>query len=118
MDFRFRPEDRLRRKSEFDAVFDAGRRLRGRSVTLIAAPNDLGRSRVGVVASRRIGGAVLRNRAKRLMREAFRLNRHLIARPMDVILIAQPRTPRTPFSEIEDEVQRFFRSLHGPVAAG
>jgi ribonuclease P protein component len=47
-------------------------------------------SRVGVIASRRVGGAVIRNRARRLLREAFRLNQHSLLQPVEVILVARP----------------------------
>lgn len=67
------PADRkLRRRSEFQRVFDGGRRAHGRFLTLIAAPAPSTTTRLGIVASRRLGGAVVRNRAKRLIREVFR----------------------------------------------
>lgn len=46
-------------------------------------------ARLGVVTSSRIGNAVVRNRARRLMREAFRLHQHDLAAPLDLVLIAR-----------------------------
>jgi ribonuclease P protein component len=63
---------RVRRRAEFQAAFSAGTRSHGRYVTLVLAPNRTGAARLGLVASRKVGNAVARNRAKRLMREIFR----------------------------------------------
>ena len=46
--------------------------------------------RLGVVTSRKIGNAVVRNRVRRLMREVFRVHQHDLARPIDLILVARP----------------------------
>jgi ribonuclease P protein component len=66
------PARRIRRRGEFQRVFDAGRRAHGRYLTIIAAPAPGPDSRIGIVASKKLGGAVVRNRAKRLIREVFR----------------------------------------------
>jgi ribonuclease P protein component len=81
------PADRkLRRRREFQRVFDQGRRTHGRFVTLIAAPTDAAATRLGIVASRKLGGAVVRNRAKRLIREMFRKATYG-GRPVDLVVI-------------------------------
>jgi ribonuclease P protein component len=66
------PARRIRRRREFQHVFDAGRRAHGRYLTIIAAPSAGPDSRLGIVASKKLGGSVVRNRAKRLIRELFR----------------------------------------------
>jgi ribonuclease P protein component len=71
---RFGLTRRVRRRSEFQQVFDAGSRVHGRFFTLIMAPNRAGTMRLGIVASRKLGDSVRRNRAKRLIREIFRQN--------------------------------------------
>ena len=79
----FRPRHRLTHAREFDAVYAAKvRKVRG-SITLFACPNTLGWSRLGLAVSSRIGGAVVRNRWKRLIREAFRLQQHTLPRTAD-----------------------------------
>jgi ribonuclease P protein component len=65
----------LRASDEFRRVYASGRRYDGRLMTAFVHPNDLKHHRLGVTASRKAtGNAVERNRAKRLLREAFRLS--------------------------------------------
>lgn len=60
--------------------------------------------RMGVVASRRVGGAVQRNRAKRLLREAWRLNRHRFSDGVDVILSARSDIVRMTLDDVVREL--------------
>lgn len=58
-------------------------------------------TRLGVVTSRSVGGAVQRNRARRLLREAFRLNQHRIQQPTLMILVARASIARRRFAAVE-----------------
>jgi ribonuclease P protein component len=58
-------------------------------------------SRLGVITSSRIGGAVVRNRARRLLREAFRLHQHDLSAPVDLVLVARASIAGKAFTEVE-----------------
>jgi len=74
--FRLPKENRLRKPREFRRVYERGRRFEGRFVTVFITPSETTFQRLGITASKKaIGNAVQRNRAKRLLREAFRLSR-------------------------------------------
>jgi ribonuclease P protein component len=73
-EFAFPPGLHLKKPSEFRAVFDRGAKRHTRAFILFRAANSLDRPRLGVSVGRKIGCAVARNRVKRLVREAFRLN--------------------------------------------
>jgi ribonuclease P protein component len=65
----------LRFSNEIRRVYAGGKRFNGKFVTVFALPNDLSLHRLGITASRKaVGNSVQRNRAKRLVREAFRQN--------------------------------------------
>lgn len=83
---------RLRRRGDVQRVYDEGASWAHRLLVLIVHPNELGFSRVGVTASRSVGNAVQRNRAKRLLREAARhLYPEFASEGWDIMLIARPR---------------------------
>lgn len=69
------PKDaRLRKSTEFRSVYNEGKRFEGRLVTVFVLPTGLSQHRLGITASRKMSRlAVKRNRAKRLVRETFRL---------------------------------------------
>jgi ribonuclease P protein component len=82
---------RLRRKSDFDAAYARGRRLSDGFFTVIALVNDKGAPRLGLaVAVRAAGGAVARNRLRRIIRESFRLHRSALP-ALDVVVSARPQ---------------------------
>jgi len=58
-------------------------------------------SRLGVVVSRKVGGSVVRSRAKRLLRESFRLHQHEFSEPLDLVLVARPSIAGRAFAEVE-----------------
>ena len=81
----FRPHERIRRRPEFQLVYERGAKMHSRYSTIFILPNAGTVGRLGIAATRKLGGAVARNRAKRLIREVFRRNK--IAPGFDVVVI-------------------------------
>jgi len=116
---RFRPRQRLRTGAEYDEVFKRGARLDGPLFLLVALPNGRGLDRLGLAVSRRVGGAVERNRARRLLREGFRRLERAGSPGVDLVVIARPSLSRRGQAEVDRELrERFLRIRRRAVAAG
>jgi ribonuclease P protein component len=93
---------RLRCTNDVQMVYENGRAWKHPLMVLLARPNGLASSRVGVAASRKVGGATVRNRSKRLMREAAR---HLYAQidpGWDILLVARKHIVGASGSQVEE----------------
>ena len=109
----FGREARLRSRGEFTAVQKSGRRVAGRYLTLLGQPNALGRDRLGIIASRRVGNAVVRNRAKRRVREIFRRLRDSTSRPLDLVVIVKTELVTAPLPAVAAEFHAALKKLRG-----
>ena len=93
------PAERVRRRADFERAYSSGVRVPARFMTLFVASNGGSVSRLGIAASRKFGGAVERNRAKRIAREIFR--RHKITTGVDVIIVPRREMLDATFDSLE-----------------
>jgi len=120
------PRERVRRRAEFERAYAEGTRVRARFMTVFVVPNIHRHARLGIAASRKLGSAVSRNRAKRLTRELFR--RHKIgsvwpADPgLDVVVVPRREMLDAPFASLAADfttaLERGCTSRGRPRVAG
>ncbi|HHT9124323.1 MAG TPA: ribonuclease P protein component [Candidatus Brocadiia bacterium] len=119
MNARFPKSERLLKRKEFQSVFDEGRTFRNNELLVYALPNGMNKSRLGLVVGKKVGNAVRRNRVKRILREAFRLNKGLLGVGVDLVLIPRPGLTSPALSTIEDGFKRLLTRISAEfVGAG
>jgi ribonuclease P protein component len=102
---------RLRKPGDFKRVYAAGRRIGHDFFSVTAQPNELERARLGMaVAVRAMGGAVQRNRIRRLIRESFRLHQALVP-ALDIVIGVRPNARDAAATELHASLERLWDRL-------
>jgi ribonuclease P protein component len=109
-DQRFPKQARVRRQAEFDRVYESQLFAADEVLVVTAVQNDLSCTRLGLSVSRKVGNAVVRNRWKRLVREAFRQSRPELASGFD--LVVRPRKGAAPdWARIANSLPKLVRQV-------
>lgn len=98
--------ERILASRVFRQLYAEGRRQMGRFVVLYAHQRPDGPRQLGVVTSRRVGGAVVRNRVRRLLRETYRHHKHHLPDHLQLVMIARPAIAGKGLSEVASDVLR------------
>src|SRR5712664_1303028 len=107
----FPREARLVRRGEFDAVYRAGKRRSNSHFTVFFRANELPQSRFGFSIKKALGGAVLRNRIRRRLREVVRCHRLEIPAGWDIVIHPKSSVARAPFAALTADLLRLLKSV-------
>ncbi len=103
---RFRPDEHIRQRAEFERIYERGAKVHGRYATLFILPTERPWARLGIAATKKLGGAVVRNRAKRLIREAFRHNNELTG--LDIVVVPKRELLDANLNALETEYRNIL----------
>jgi ribonuclease P protein component len=108
----FRPHEHIRRRADFEAIYQTGVKVNGRLMTMFVRHNQGDHARLGIAATRKIGGAVVRNRAKRLTRELFRHRKPAAA--VDIVVVPRREFLDAPYPSLEREFDSLLERAAKP----
>lgn len=106
----FGPDRRLKKKDDFRRVFDTRNSRADDRLIMYVRRSDLTHSRVGICVGKKMGNAVLRNRYKRTLREAFRQLQHELPDGYDYVLIPR-KTPPISSKKYAESLQRLAKRM-------
>ena len=102
----------LSENHRFRALYGKGKSKAGRYIVVYCMKNRRPVNRLGLTVSKKIGNAVTRNRIRRRMREAYRLNEAGFKSGFDIVIVARHGCGEAPFSALEGEMRALFAGLN------
>lgn len=100
----------LKKTSEFSKVYKRGKSFADKNIVIYYMPNHLPFCRVGFSISKKVGNSVIRNRVRRLIKEAYRLNfGNLVG--YDIVFVARVQSNQVEFHEMEKSLKYIFRKI-------
>lgn len=102
-------EFRIRKNSEFRAVYRKCRSLANQLLVLYPFRNNKGFNRIGISVSKKVGKSVVRSRVKRLISESYRLNEFSLKKGYDFVIVARANSNGKNYKEIEDALKNLFK---------
>ncbi len=105
------PYDKLKKSREFSYVYRNGEKWVGRYVVILYVKNPLPGSRIGIVVSKKVGTAVVRNKIKRRLKEIIRLNQDRIPEGLDIVIVAKSKAKVVSFWDLMDDLLKGFKEI-------
>jgi ribonuclease P protein component len=108
---KFPKSDRILKRDRFREVYDTGRKIQATYFTAFVLPNESERPRIGITATRKIGNSVERNRARRLVRDAFRKNKWLVPNGVDIVINVRRLLVQASYHQVEGDLVTFLKKV-------
>ena len=111
-DYSFNKLERLKKRPEFQKVLAEGEKNHiGSLCTVFSIPNGLNRKRLGIIASKKVGNAVARNRVKRAIRETFRQIKHRMTPAVDIVIVSGKEMVAESYKVIDEKLSNALLAI-------
>ena len=100
---------RLKSNREFRNVYDTGKSFANKYVVIFFVKNNLDYNRIGVSATKKLGNSVLRNKTRRRIKEAYRLNQDKVRQGYDIVFLTRANAKNTSYKEIESAILHILK---------
>lgn len=108
---KFPKSDRILKRDVFRRVYEEGRKLQFSYFTAFVLQKQALQPRIGITTTRKTGNSVQRNRARRLVREAFRKNKWLVPYGVDIVINVKQALVGAVYRDFEDEFITFLQRM-------
>jgi ribonuclease P protein component len=105
-------DERLKKSSQFTLVYKKGKSEVTRFMVMYYLKNGFEYNRIGYSVSKKVGNSVVRNRSKRLMKEAVRLNSENLKSGYDIVFISRVKMNSATYKDAEKSVKKLMKPLH------
>ena len=102
----------LKRNSDFKNVYTHGKSFANKYLVMYVLENDLGKNRLGISVSKKVGNSVVRHRVTRLIRESYRLHENIFNSSLDIVIVARKSTFDVGYGEIESALLHLSKLHH------
>lgn len=104
-------KDVLRNNNDFSKVFNKGKSTASKTMVVFFIKNELKYNRIAFIASKKVGNSVKRNKARRLMKEAFRENKDQLKKGYDIIFIARNNIIEAKYDDLRKSIKYMLKKV-------
>ena len=101
----------IKQNYEFRRLYNTGKSAATGLIAVYCRRNRRGTNQFGITVGSKVGNAVVRNRVRRRLREAYRLRESSFAKGFDIVVVARARAADAPFDKLQDEMLRLAKKL-------
>ena len=102
----------LKKNSDFKNVYTHGKSYANKYLVMYVLENDLGKNRLGISVSKKVGNSVVRHRVTRLIRESYRVHENIFNSSLDIVIVARKSTFDVGYAEVESALLHLSKLHH------